>query len=115
LVADSHDILAGWRNHFSQPLNVHGINDVRQTDRHTADPLVPEPSAFEVETVIEKLKRKISPYIVTMPVKFITAGRSKIPSEIHKLIILFRIRSNCLRSGRSRSFYLFVRRVTEQE
>jgi len=25
LVADSHSILAGWRNHFSHPLNVHGV------------------------------------------------------------------------------------------
>jgi len=30
-VADSHSILARWRNHFSQLLNVHGVNDVRQT------------------------------------------------------------------------------------
>jgi hypothetical protein len=31
LIADSHSILARWRNHFSQLLNIHGINDVRQT------------------------------------------------------------------------------------
>jgi len=30
LVADSHSILARWRNHFSQLLNVHGVNDIRQ-------------------------------------------------------------------------------------
>jgi len=40
LVADSHSILARWRNHFSQLLNVHGVNDVGQTDIHTAEPLV---------------------------------------------------------------------------
>jgi len=28
LVADSHSILARWRNYFSQLLNVHGVNDV---------------------------------------------------------------------------------------
>ena len=43
LVTDIHSILARWRNHFSQLLNVHGVNDVRQTGRHTAEPLVPEP------------------------------------------------------------------------
>jgi len=48
LIADSHTILARWRNHFSQPLNMHGVNDVRQTEVHTAEPLVPEPSAFEI-------------------------------------------------------------------
>jgi hypothetical protein len=31
LVADSHSILAWWRNHFSQLLNVHGVNNVRLT------------------------------------------------------------------------------------
>jgi len=29
LVADSHSILAMWRNYSSQLLNVHGVNDVR--------------------------------------------------------------------------------------
>jgi hypothetical protein len=36
LVADCHSILARWRNHFSQLLNMHGVNDVRQTEVHTA-------------------------------------------------------------------------------
>jgi hypothetical protein len=55
LVTDSHSILARWRNHFSQLLNVRGISDVRQTEIHTAELLVPEPSAFEIEMAIEKL------------------------------------------------------------
>jgi hypothetical protein len=46
LVTDSHSILALWRNHFSQLLTVHGVNKVRQTEIQTAEPLVPEPSAF---------------------------------------------------------------------
>jgi hypothetical protein len=48
--------LARRRNHFSQLLNIHGVNDVRQTEVHTAEPLVPEPSASEVEMATEKLK-----------------------------------------------------------
>jgi hypothetical protein len=44
-------------------LNVHGVNDVRQTEMHTAEPLGPEPSAFEVEIAIEKLNRQKSPSI----------------------------------------------------
>ena len=55
LVADPYSILARWRNYFSQLLNVHGVNEVRQTEIHTAEPLVPEPSAFEVELAIAKL------------------------------------------------------------
>jgi len=35
LVADSHSILARWRNHFSQLLNIHGVNDVRKTETHS--------------------------------------------------------------------------------
>jgi len=61
LVADCHSILARWRNHFSQLLNVHGFNDVRQTEIHTAEPVVPESSAFEFELAVEKLKSHKSP------------------------------------------------------
>jgi hypothetical protein len=39
-VAYCHSILA--RNYFSQLLNVQGVNDVRNTAIHTAEPPVPE-------------------------------------------------------------------------
>jgi hypothetical protein len=55
-LAVSHSILARWRNHFSGLLNVHEVVDVRQTEIHTAEPLVTERSAFEVDLAIEKLK-----------------------------------------------------------
>ena len=32
LVADSHSILARWRNYFSQLFNVHGVKEVRQAE-----------------------------------------------------------------------------------
>ena len=35
LVTDSVSILASWRNHFSQLLNVHGVNDIKHTDTHS--------------------------------------------------------------------------------
>jgi hypothetical protein len=57
LLADSHSILNRWKNYFCQLLNIHGVNDVRQTEIHTAESLLPEPSSFEVEIAIEKLKR----------------------------------------------------------
>jgi hypothetical protein len=34
LVAESDSILARWRNHFSQLLNIHWITDVRHTEIH---------------------------------------------------------------------------------
>jgi hypothetical protein len=37
--------------------SVHGVSDVRQIEIHTAEPLVPESSAFEFEVTIEKLKK----------------------------------------------------------
>jgi hypothetical protein len=56
LFAESHRILARWRKCFSSPLNVLGFNDVRQTEIHTAEPLVSDPSASEFKLAIGKLK-----------------------------------------------------------
>ena len=58
MVADAHSIAARWRNYFPQLFNVHAVNDVRHTEIHTAEPLVPEPSAFDVELAVGKLKRQ---------------------------------------------------------
>jgi hypothetical protein len=48
--------LARRRNLFAQLLNEHRVNDVKQA-AHTAEPLVTEPSAFQVDMAIEKLIR----------------------------------------------------------
>ena len=74
LVADSHSTLARWRNYFSQILNARGVNDVRQIEIHTAELLVPEPSASEVELAIEKPKSHKSPGIEQIPAEIIKAG-----------------------------------------
>jgi hypothetical protein len=96
--------MARWRNYFSQLLNVqHGVNYVRQAEMHTAEPLVPEPSAFEVELAIEKLKVHKSPGIDQIPAEIIIAGGITIFGEIHKLIIAIWVRRICLKSGRSLS------------
>jgi hypothetical protein len=67
-------------------LNVHEVNDVRQAEIHTAEPLVPEPSDSQVEMAIEKLKRHKSPGIDQIPAELIKAGGRTIRSEIHKFI-----------------------------
>jgi len=113
LVTNSHSILARWRNHFSQLQNVHGVNDVRQTEIHTAEPLVSEPSAFEFEMAVKKLKRHKSLGIDQIPAEMIKSGGRTICSETHKCTKLFGIRRNCLRSRRS-LLYLFIRRVIKQ-
>ena len=68
-------------------MNVHEDNDVRQAEIRTVEPLVPEPRAFEVELVIEKLKNHKSPGIDQIPAERIKAGGRTICCEIHKLII----------------------------
>jgi hypothetical protein len=62
---------------------IHEVIDVRQAEIHTAEPLVSEPSALEVELAIEKLKSHKSTGTDQIPAKLIKA----ILSAIHKLII----------------------------
>ena len=53
---------------------------------HTAEPLVPEPSASEVELAIDKLKSHKSSGIDEIPAELIKAGGRKICLEIYKLL-----------------------------
>jgi hypothetical protein len=46
-----------------EPLLSDRVNEEWQTEIHTAEPLVPQPSASEVELAIEKLRRQKSPDI----------------------------------------------------
>jgi hypothetical protein len=93
LLADSHSIL-NWL------LNVHGVNDVRQTEIHTAEPLVPEPISFEVDIAIERFKSH------QVLIEF-WQNRSKqqiiryVPRSTN-LLIPFGMRKNCQNSGMNR-------------
>jgi len=48
-------------------LNVYGVNDVRHTEIHTAEPIVPNPSAFEAELAKRKDKNQKSIVIDQIP------------------------------------------------
>jgi hypothetical protein len=74
LLADPHTILNRWKNYFCQLLKVHGAGGVRQTEMHTAEPFVPEPSSSEAEVAIGKLKRYKSPGVEQIPAELINAG-----------------------------------------
>jgi len=87
LVADSYSILTRWRSYFSQLLNIHEVNDVRQTEIHTAEALVPELNASEFELAIEKPKSHKSPGADQILIELIKARGKTICCEIHKLII----------------------------
>jgi hypothetical protein len=70
-----------------------------------------ESSAFAVEMAIEKLKGHKSKGIDQIPAELIKVGCRTIRLN---LLIVFGIRWNCLRSGRSGSLYLFIRGVIKQ-
>jgi hypothetical protein len=76
LLSDSHIILNRWKNYAS---------DVRQIKIHTAEPLVPDPSPFEVEITIAKLKRYKSQRSDQILAEFIQAGGEILHSKINKL------------------------------
>jgi hypothetical protein len=86
LLADSHSIFKRSKNYFSQLLNVHRVRDVRQIEIHTTEPLVPEPSSFEIEIAIAKLQKYKSPSSDQILAEMIQAGGETLHSEIHKVI-----------------------------
>ncbi|PNF24543.1 hypothetical protein B7P43_G05401, partial [Cryptotermes secundus] len=89
LLAVSHNILNRWRNYFSLLLNVHRVSAVRQTEIHTAEPLVPDPSPFETESAIAKLKQYKLPGSDQIPAELIQARGEILHStrKIHNLLL----------------------------
>jgi hypothetical protein len=51
---------------FIHLLNIHRVSDVRQIKIHTAEPLVPYPSPFEVAAAIAKFRKYCHVYGVNM-------------------------------------------------
>jgi hypothetical protein len=86
-VAYPYSTVARWRKHFSQLLNVNGVNDVRHTEIHTVDPLVPEPNATEIDLAIEKLKSNKPPGTDKISAELIKADLRTTRNVIHKLIV----------------------------
>jgi hypothetical protein len=83
LLVDSCNILDRWKSYFCQLLNVHRV---RQIEIHTAEPLVPDPSPFEVVIAVAKMERYKSPGSDQILADFIQAGGEILCSKIHKLI-----------------------------
>jgi len=79
-----------------------------------SEPLVPQSSVFEVELAIENLRSHKLPGIDQIPETLIKVGGRKICYENHKIIFVFGIRRNCLRSRRSQSSYLSIKRAIQQ-
>jgi hypothetical protein len=47
------------------------VGDVRQTEMHSAEPFVPQPSASEAEVAIAEIKRYKSPGVYQIPAEMI--------------------------------------------
>jgi len=65
---------------------VHGVQNIVQAEIHTAEPLVPETYASDVELAINKLKSNKSRGIDQIPAELIEVGGRTMCLEIHKLI-----------------------------
>ena len=67
-------------------MNIQHVNKVRKTEIHTAETLVPEPSAFKIRVVVEKLRRHKLPGINQISAELIKAGDGTTHFETHKPI-----------------------------
>jgi tRNA-binding EMAP/Myf-like protein len=85
LLADSHNILNRQKNCFCQLLNIHGANNVRQTEILSAEPYIKD-----LNLVLLRLKLLLKswklPGTDQILVEFIHAGSNTLCSEIQKFI-----------------------------
>jgi hypothetical protein len=83
---------------------VHGFN-VRQTKIHTAEPLVPESGAYELEMTITNIIRHQSPGTDKISAELVKERGRTIAVRSITLLIRFVIRRNCQWSGKSQTVY----------
>jgi hypothetical protein len=76
-----------------------------------AEPLVLDPSPFQIEIATAKLKKYKVPGSDQFLAELIQAGGEALWPEIHNSLILIGIRKNCLISGRSLLLYQVTIRV----
>ncbi|PSN37775.1 hypothetical protein C0J52_15856 [Blattella germanica] len=69
-------------------LNVHGEEEIKENNIQTAEVLVEEPSALEVEMTIEKLKMYKASGIDGIPAELKKSGEEKLRKKIHRLLNL---------------------------
>jgi hypothetical protein len=88
---------------------------VRQTEMHTAEPFVPQPSASQVELTTERLKRFITPDVDQILAELLQAGVETLHSEICKLIKLIQNKEELRCQWKSQLFYLFTKWVVKSD
>jgi hypothetical protein len=110
LFVDAHKILNSGRITSVSHRTYTGAGGVRQTEMHTAEPFVPEPSATKFEVAIGKPKKYRSPAVDQVPAELIQAGEETLHSEIHKLIKLI-WNKELPYQWKESTGYLFTKRV----
>jgi hypothetical protein len=108
LPADSQNILNKWKNYSCQILKVHGVNNVRQTEIHTAEPLGHELRSFDVEITTEK-----SPGTDHIPGGFIQEGDETYILRSTNSLVSIWSKEELSKQWKSLLLYLFIRRVTK--
>lgn len=87
LLADEAGILMRWKNYFDELLNVHANDRNRiESEIHTAEPEITEPTINEVRTAIKKLKNNKAAGIDDMPGEIVKYGGERLVEEIFELI-----------------------------
>jgi hypothetical protein len=76
-------------------LNVNGDNNVRQTKIHTAEPLVTEPSAFEVEMATETSEGTNHQIFIQLQQNCFKQEEGQFPLKSKNLLILCGMKRNC--------------------
>jgi hypothetical protein len=84
-------------------------NDIRRTEMHIAEPLVPEASSSEVEIAIGNLRR--SPGTDQILTKLMEAGGNTFHSEIHKPVNSIWNKEHLPQQWKNLLLYLFIKRV----
>jgi hypothetical protein len=88
LHADSHNILSKWKNYLSYIFNVYNVSDVRQAKIHSAQPLVPDRSPFDLKIAVAR-KSVNFPGNDSIPEEGIQARGETLQCETHKVIYQF--------------------------
>jgi hypothetical protein len=76
--------------------------------------LMLKPSVFNVKMDIAKLKRHKSLVFIKSQQKLLKLGKDILTLRSIKLLVLFGIKYNCLRNGRSQLLYLLIRSVIKE-
>jgi hypothetical protein len=114
-LADSYNILNIRKNNFPQLLNFYNASDIRRIEVHTAEPLVPGPSCFDVKIAIATMKKHKSPSSNQILAELIGAihkkGDKTVCNNYHGVLLLL-TSYKILRNIRLSRFSPYIDKIT---